>query len=75
LKADPASNSDINRATVSVRVATKPDLCVALDRSIETSRGTKERVKQALAAGIAVYLAEDSRGIPRRVQTDDPRLA
>jgi hypothetical protein len=56
-------------------VASKPDLCVAFHQSIETSKGTKDCVKQALAAGIAVYLVEDSRGIPRRLQADDPRLA
>jgi hypothetical protein len=41
-------------------VASKPDLCVAFHRSIETSKGTKDCVKRALAAGIAVYLVEDS---------------
>jgi hypothetical protein len=55
-------------------VATQPDLCVALRRSIETSRGTKDCVKQALAAGIAVYLVEDSRGTPRRIKANDLRL-
>jgi hypothetical protein len=55
-------------------VASKPDLCVAFHRSIETSKGTKDCVKQALAAGITVYLVEDSRGIPRRVQPGDERL-
>jgi hypothetical protein len=56
-------------------VATKPDLCVALHRSIETSKGTKDCVKQALAGGIEVYLVEDLRGIPRLVQSSDPRLS
>jgi hypothetical protein len=56
-------------------VPTKPDLCVALHRSIETSRGTKDCVKQALAAGIAVYLVENLSGIPRRVREGDPRLS
>jgi YspA, cpYpsA-related SLOG family len=35
------------------------DLCVALHRSLESSRGTKDCVRQALAAGIPVYLIED----------------
>jgi hypothetical protein len=55
-------------------VASKPYLCVALHRSIATSKGTKDCVKQALAAGIAVYLVEDDRGIPRQVQAGDKRL-
>jgi hypothetical protein len=55
-------------------VASKPDLCVALHRSIEASKGTKDCVKQALAAGIAVYLVEDSRGILRRLEARDERL-
>jgi hypothetical protein len=56
-------------------VASKPDLCVALHRSIETSMGSKDCVMQALAARIAVYLLADSRGIPRRADTGDPRLS
>jgi hypothetical protein len=55
-------------------IAAGADLCVAFHRSIETSKGTKDCVKQALAAGIAVYLVEDDRGIPRRVGADDRRL-
>ena len=46
------------------------DLCIALHRSIETSKGTKDCVGQAVAAGIPVYLVEDERAIPRRVQAD-----
>ncbi len=30
------------------------DLCIALHRSIEASKGTKDCMRQALAAGIAV---------------------
>ena len=50
------------------------DLCIALHRSIETSNGTKDCVRQALAAGIPVYLIEDERGFPRRIQAGDTRL-
>ena len=42
------------------------DLCVALHRRLEASKGTKDCVRQALAAGIPVYLIEDERAIPRR---------
>jgi hypothetical protein len=55
-------------------VASKPDLCVAFHRSIETSKATKDCVKQALAAGIPTYLVEDAKGIPRRLQAGDERL-
>jgi hypothetical protein len=55
-------------------VASKPDLCVAFHRSIAASRRTKDRVKQALAAGIATYLVEDAMGIPRRLQAGDEKL-
>ncbi len=51
------------------------DLCIALHRSIETSKGTKDCVRQALAAGIPVYLIEDDQAIPRRVQAGGYRLA
>ena len=40
------------------------DLCLALHRSLETSMGTKDCVRQALAAGIPVYLIEDERAVP-----------
>jgi hypothetical protein len=64
--AGPKRNAEI--------VASKPDMCVALHRSIETSRGTKDCVKQALAAGVPMYLVEDTKGIPRRLQAGDERL-
>jgi YspA, cpYpsA-related SLOG family len=50
------------------------DLCLALHRSIETSKGTKDCVRQALAASIPVYLIEDGRAIPKRVEAGDKRL-
>jgi hypothetical protein len=50
------------------------DLCIALHRSIETSKGTKDCVRQALAAGIPVWLVEDERAFPRRTRAVDVRL-
>jgi YspA, cpYpsA-related SLOG family len=50
------------------------DLCIALHRSLETSKGTKDCVRQALAAGVPVYLIEDEQAIPRRVQAEDKRI-
>jgi hypothetical protein len=55
-------------------VASKPDFCVAFHRSIGTSKGAKDCVRQALAAGIPTYLVEDARGIPKRLQAGDERL-
>jgi YspA, cpYpsA-related SLOG family len=51
------------------------DLCIALHRALETSIGTKDCVRQALAAGIPVYLIEDERAIPKRIEVGDKRLA
>jgi hypothetical protein len=34
------------------------DLCLALRRSLSASRGTKDCVRKAVAAGIPVYLIE-----------------
>jgi hypothetical protein len=51
------------------------DLCIALHRSLATSKRTKDCVRQALAAGIPVYLIEDERAIPKRIHADDVRLA
>jgi hypothetical protein len=51
------------------------DLWVALHRSIETSKVTRDCVREALAAGIPVWLIEDERTVPKRVQADDKRLA
>jgi hypothetical protein len=60
-----------NRETVQAGA----DLCIAMRRTLATSKGTKDCIRQALAAGIPVYLIEDERAIPRRVQVEDKRLA
>jgi hypothetical protein len=65
--AGPARNREM--------VESGADLCIALHRTLATSKGTKDCVRQALAAGIPVYLIEDDSVTPRRVQADDPRLA
>ena len=51
------------------------DVCTTLHSSLEASKGTKYCVRQALAAGIPIYLVEDDRAVPRRVQAGDKRLA
>jgi hypothetical protein len=50
------------------------DLCAALHRDVAKSEGTKDSVRQALAAGIKVYLIVDEVGRPRRILTGDARL-
>ena len=51
------------------------DLCIALHRTLATSKGTKNCVRQALAAGIPVYLIEDEQARPKRITLRDWRLA
>jgi hypothetical protein len=65
--AGPACNREMVQAGA--------DLCLALHRTLETSKRTKDCVRQALAARIPVYLIEDDRAIPRRVPAEDARLA
>ena len=55
-------------------VATKPDFVIAIHRDLAKSKGTKDCVRQALAAGIPVYLVEDERATPRRMRADDVRV-
>jgi hypothetical protein len=50
------------------------DLCIALHRTLETSKGTKDCVRQALAAGIPVYLIDGDDGMPERIEAGDERL-
>jgi hypothetical protein len=56
-------------------VAAGADLCVALHRSLESSRGTKDCIRQAIAAGIRVYLIDGDEAVPKRIKLDDWRLA
>jgi hypothetical protein len=55
-------------------VASGIDLCVACHRSLAASKGTKDCVRQALAAGISTYLVDNDRAVPRRLQAGDKRL-
>jgi hypothetical protein len=64
--AGPARNREM--------VESEADTCIALHRSLETSKGTKDCVHQAIAAGIAVYLIDSVHGIPKRLHADDERL-
>jgi hypothetical protein len=51
------------------------DLYFALHRRLEARKGTKDCIRQALAAQIPVYPIGDERAIPKRVRADDERLA
>jgi ABC-type sugar transport system substrate-binding protein len=44
-------------------------LCLAVHRKLATSKGTKDCVKQALAAGIPVWLIDDESGTPKRLES------
>jgi hypothetical protein len=56
-------------------VRSSADMCIAVHGSLATSKGTKDCVRQALAAGIPVFLIEDDRAIPSRIRAGDKRLA
>jgi hypothetical protein len=49
-------------------------LCIAFHRSLWTSKGTKDCVRQALEAGIPTYLVDSEEALPVRIRADDPRL-
>ena len=51
------------------------DLCLAVHRTLEASKGTKGCAALAIAAGIPTYLIDADDGVPRRLRADDPRLA
>jgi hypothetical protein len=56
-------------------IATKPDCVIAIHRDLARSKGTKDCVKQALAAALRVYLFDHENRNARLVKADDPRLA
>jgi hypothetical protein len=47
----------------------------AKERTLATSRGTKDCVRQALAAGIPTYLIDGDDAAPKRITVSDWRLA
>jgi hypothetical protein len=49
-------------------------LCIAVHRFLMNSKGTKDCVRQALAAGIPTWLIDSDDGEPARLAPDDPRL-
>jgi YspA, cpYpsA-related SLOG family len=65
--AGPARNQEMVQAGA--------DLCIALHRSLASSKGTKDCIRQALAAGIPVYLIDGEEAAPKRITLGDWRLA
>jgi YspA, cpYpsA-related SLOG family len=65
-KAGPTRNAEMVQAGA--------DLCIACHRSLASSKGTKDCIRQALAAEIPVYLIADDLAIPRRILAGDSRL-
>jgi hypothetical protein len=55
-------------------VAKGAGLCIAVHRFLMNSKGTKDCVHQALAAGIPVWLNDSDDGEPKRLTPDDPRM-
>jgi hypothetical protein len=55
-------------------VAAGAGLCLALHRFLANSRGTKDCIRQAIAAGIPAYLIDSDAAVPRRLREGDPRL-
>lgn len=67
----PADWQQHGRAAGPIRnqemVSAGADLCLAVHRSLATSKGTKDCVTRALSAGIPTYLIESEEGEPRRL--------
>jgi hypothetical protein len=56
------------------KVSTGAGLCIAVHKFLINSKGTKDCVRQALAAGIPTWLIDSDDGELARLQPDDPRL-
>jgi hypothetical protein len=54
--------------------ATKPDFVIAIHRDLAKSKGTRDCIKQALAAGLDVFLFDNEHGNPKRILAGDARL-
>jgi hypothetical protein len=50
------------------------EMCVGLHRDIKASKGTKDCVRQALAAKIPTYLIDDDQGVAKRLDAGEKRL-
>lgn len=74
----PASWDEHGKAAGPIRNQQMVDagalMCLAFHRAISASRGTRDCVSRALAAGIPCYLIDSEKAIPKRLLADDPRL-
>jgi hypothetical protein len=64
---------ELRQLSLKMTVQAGADLCIALHRSFETSKGTKDCVHLALVAGIPVYLIEEEQAIPTWIGGGDTR--
>lgn len=55
-------------------IAAGADLCIAVHHSLADDDRTKDCVRRAIAAKIPVFLIDNERAYPRRLQAGDPRL-
>ena len=55
-------------------VAAGAGMCIAFHRAIAASKGTKDCVRRAIAAGIPTYLIASEAAEPKRFKTGDARL-
>jgi hypothetical protein len=56
-------------------VAAGAEMCVAFNRFLAASSGTKDCVRRAIEAGIPTYLIDSEAVEPRRLRDGDGRLA
>jgi hypothetical protein len=49
-------------------------LCLALHRYLANSKGTRDRARRAIAAGLPTHLIDSERAQPRRLRAGDARL-
>lgn len=57
--AGPRRNAEI--------ISAGADLCIAVHRFLPNSKGTKDAVQRAIAAGIPTYLIDSEDAVPRRL--------
>jgi hypothetical protein len=55
-------------------VAAGAGMCIALHRAIRSSKGTKDRARRALAAGIPTYLIASEAAEPKGLRVGDASL-
>ena len=59
-KAGPVRNAEM--------IETGAGLCLAFHRNLERSKGTRDCVRRAIAAGIPAWLVDSENGEPKRIE-------